>query len=59
MVAVIFATIRFIIQKKLIIMKPKILFVLCLLVGLLFVNAGLDKFFHYMPVPKDMPEKEM
>ncbi|MDN3549994.1 DoxX family membrane protein [Mucilaginibacter aquaedulcis] len=38
-------------------MKPKILFVLCLLVGLLFVNAGLDKFFHYMPVPKDMPEK--
>ncbi|HWZ15857.1 MAG TPA: DoxX family membrane protein [Mucilaginibacter sp.] len=38
-------------------MKTKILFVLCLLVGLLFINSGLDKFFHYMPVPKDMPEK--
>lgn len=38
-------------------MKNKILFVLCVLAGLLFINAGLDKFFHYMPVPKDMPEK--
>src|SRR5450756_1080649 len=38
-------------------MKSKILFVLCLLTGLLFINAGLDKFFHYMPVPKEMPEK--
>lgn len=38
-------------------MKAKILFVLCLLVGLMFINAGLDKFFHYMPMPKDMPEK--
>lgn len=38
-------------------MKNKILFVLCLLAGLMFVNAGLDKFFHYMPMPKDMPEK--
>ena len=38
-------------------MKAKILFVLCLLTGLMFVNAGLDKFFHYMPMPKDMPEK--
>lgn len=38
-------------------MKAKILFVLCLLTGLMFLNAGLDKFFHYMPVPKDMPEK--
>jgi uncharacterized membrane protein YphA (DoxX/SURF4 family) len=38
-------------------MKSKILFVLCLLTGLLFINAGLDKFFHYMPVPKDVPEK--
>lgn len=33
-------------------MKAKILFVLCLLVGLLFLNGGLDKFFHYMPMPK-------
>jgi uncharacterized membrane protein YphA (DoxX/SURF4 family) len=38
-------------------MKAKVLFVLCLLTGLMFINAGLDKFFHYMPVPKDMPEK--
>jgi uncharacterized membrane protein YphA (DoxX/SURF4 family) len=38
-------------------MKNKILFVLSLLAGLVFINAGLDKFFHYMPVPKDMPEK--
>ncbi len=38
-------------------MKKKVLFGLSLLTGLLFINAGLDKFFHYMPVPKDMPEK--
>lgn len=38
-------------------MKSKILFVLCLLAGLMFINAGLDKFFHYMPVPKNMPDK--
>jgi uncharacterized membrane protein YphA (DoxX/SURF4 family) len=38
-------------------MKSKILFVLCLLTGLMFINAGLDKFFHYMPMPKEMPEK--
>ncbi len=35
-------------------MKNKILFVLCLLTGLLFINGGLDKFFHYMPVPTDL-----
>ncbi len=39
--------------------KTKVLFVLTLLFGLMFINAGLDKFFHYMPVPKDMPEKMM
>jgi uncharacterized membrane protein YphA (DoxX/SURF4 family) len=38
-------------------MKNKILFVLCLLTGMMFINAGLDKFFHYMPMPKEMPEK--
>ncbi len=38
-------------------MKSKILFVLCLLAGLMFINAGLDKFFHYMPMPKEMPAK--
>lgn len=37
-------------------MKNKILFVLCLLFGLMLINAGLDKIFHYMPMPKDMPE---
>ncbi|PZF74260.1 DoxX family membrane protein [Taibaiella soli] len=40
-------------------MKNKILFVLCLLAGLMFINSGLDKFFHYMPMPKDLPEKVM
>jgi len=37
-------------------MKKKILFVVCLLVGLMFINSGLNKFFNYIPVPKDMPE---
>ncbi len=40
-------------------MKKKILFVLCLLVGLMFINSGLNKFFNYMPMPKDMPEDVM
>jgi uncharacterized membrane protein YphA (DoxX/SURF4 family) len=40
-------------------MKNKILFVVSLLFGLMFINAGLNKFFNYMPVPKDMPEKLM
>ena len=40
-------------------MKQKILFVVCLLFGLMFVNAGLNKFFNYMPVPDDMPENMM
>ena len=38
-------------------MKNKILFVLSLLFGLMMINAGLDKFLHYMPMPKEMPEK--
>lgn len=25
--------------------------ILCVLFGLMFINAGLDKLFHYMPVP--------
>lgn len=40
-------------------MKNKILFVVCLLFGLMFINAGLNKFFNYMPMPKDMPESLM
>jgi len=26
--------------------------ILCVLFGLMFINAGLDKFFHYIPQPK-------
>ncbi|MEO6582758.1 MAG: DoxX family protein [Ferruginibacter sp.] len=37
-------------------MKKKILFVVSLLFGLMFINAGLNKFFNYIPVPKDLPE---
>ncbi|MCU7695290.1 DoxX family membrane protein [Haoranjiania flava] len=38
-------------------MKTKILFVLCLLCGLMFINSGLNKFLNYLPVPGDLPEK--
>ena len=44
---------------KLTTMKQKILFVLCLLFGLMFINAGLNKFLNYMPVPEEMPEDSM
>lgn len=37
-------------------MKNKILFVICLLFGLMFINAGLNKFLNYLPMPKDLPE---
>lgn len=40
-------------------MKNKILFVVSLLFGLMFINSGLNKFFNYLPVPKDMPENMM
>lgn len=40
-------------------MKNKILFVACLLFGLMFINAGLNKFFNYIPPPADMPEDSM
>jgi uncharacterized membrane protein YphA (DoxX/SURF4 family) len=33
-------------------MKQKITFALSLIFGLFFINAGLDKFFHYMPMPE-------
>jgi uncharacterized membrane protein YphA (DoxX/SURF4 family) len=39
--------------------KTKVLFVLTLLFGLMFINAGLNKFFHYMPTPKNISEKMM
>lgn len=38
-------------------MKNKITFVLSLLFGLMFVNAGFNKFFNYMPMPENLPEK--
>lgn len=38
-------------------MKNKIFFVLSLLFGLMFINAGLNKFFYYMPMPEQLPEK--
>ncbi|SHN22896.1 DoxX-like family protein [Cyclobacterium lianum] len=37
-------------------MKHKILTIVSLIFGLLFINAGLNKFFYYMPVPDDLPE---
>ena len=37
-------------------MKQKIIFVVSLLFGLMFLNAGLNKFFNYMPMPDDIPE---
>lgn len=38
-------------------MKNKILFVVSLLFGLFFINAGLNKFLFYMPMPEKLPEK--
>ena len=38
-------------------MKKKILFGVSILYGLMFINSGLNKFFNYLPMPKDMPEK--
>jgi putative oxidoreductase len=37
-------------------MKKIIRFVVYLLFGLMFINSGLNKFFNYMPVPKDLPD---
>lgn len=38
-------------------MRQKITFVLSLLFGLFFINAGLDKFFHYMPMPEKISDE--
>lgn len=35
-------------------MKSKIITVLSAIFGLLLINGGLDKFFHYMPTPDDL-----
>jgi len=37
-------------------MKQKVIFVLSLLTGLMLINAGLNKFLNYIPVPEDLPE---
>ncbi len=34
----------------------KVFSVLYVLMGLLFINGGLNKFFNYMPPPDDLPE---
>src|SRR5690606_12901833 len=39
-------------------MKNKILTVLCIVFGLMMVNAGLNKFINYMPMP-EMSEEMM
>ncbi|MCD1115665.1 DoxX family protein [Chryseobacterium turcicum] len=31
--------------------------IICLLFGLMFINAGLNKFFNYMPMEKPSPEQ--
>lgn len=38
-------------------MKSKIIFIASLLFGLVFINSGLNKFFYYMPMPDNIPEK--
>jgi len=40
-------------------MKKKIILVASILFGLMFINSGLNKFFNYMPMPKEMPESMM
>jgi len=37
-------------------MKKKILFIVSLLFGLIFINSGLNKFFNYMPMPDELPD---
>lgn len=34
-------------------------FILVLLFGLMFINSGLDKIFHYIPMPDNLPEEMM
>ncbi len=40
-------------------MKKIILLIVCILFGLMFINAGLNKFFNYIPMPEDVPESTM
>lgn len=36
-----------------------IYFILVLLFGLMFINSGLDKIFHYIPMPENLSEEMM
>ena len=38
-------------------MKKKILTALSILLGLMFINSGLNKFLNYLPVPDGLPEE--
>ncbi|WP_028377619.1 DoxX family protein [Leeuwenhoekiella sp. MAR_2009_132] len=38
-------------------MKRKIISIVSILFGLLFINSGLNKFFNYMPMPEDLPQE--
>ena len=38
-------------------MKQKILTVATVLLALMFINGGLNKFFNYIPVPPDLPSE--
>jgi len=38
-------------------MKTKILNILSILLGLMLVNGGLDKFLHYMPMPENLHDE--
>ncbi|MFA7688066.1 MAG: DoxX family protein [Moheibacter sp.] len=40
-------------------MKKIIFNVLSVLLGLMMLNSGLNKFFNYIPVPEDLPENVM
>jgi uncharacterized membrane protein YphA (DoxX/SURF4 family) len=40
-------------------MRKKILLVLGILFGLMMINSGLNKFFHYIPMPDKLPEAMM
>ncbi|MFB6456709.1 DoxX family protein [Chitinophaga sp. Hz27] len=40
-------------------MKKIMLFIVRLLFGLMFINIGLNKFFHHLPPPKGMTESMM
>lgn len=40
-------------------MKQKIFTTVTILFSVMFINAGLNKFFNYMPMPDNLPEKMM